>query len=115
MKTEGEKKRKKSKANEKQLERKLSEELKKTGAMALKFVSPNKTGVPDRIILCNGWAGFAEIKTTGKNLSPRQRIVKKELEDLGFKYFIIDTIDTLKNCIDYVKHIKSIQVPKNSN
>lgn len=53
--------------NEKLLERKLREEVKKLGGIALKFTSPFYTGMPDRIILMPGAkTRFVELKSPGK-------------------------------------------------
>lgn len=88
------------KMNEKQLERKLTTEAKKKGTTALKLTSPFFTGLPDRLLLSpGGIARFAEIKTPGKKLSPRQVVVKKFLESLGFKVYIIDSEESLNQCL----------------
>ena len=82
--------------NEKLIERKLREAVKNRGGLALKFVSPGFTGVPDRIILMpSGKICFAEIKTTGEKPSPRQKIVIEKLKDLGFIAEVIDSQEAL--------------------
>lgn len=91
--------------SEKWLERTLNQRVKAMGGLSFKFTSPNMTGVPDRIILFFGRVVFAEIKTTGKNLTPRQRIVKKQLEDQGFKYFVIDDKASLFKCLKYLSDL----------
>ena len=53
--------------NEKLLEKKLREEVKKLGGLALKFTSSTYTGMPDRIVLMpKGKVYFVELKTTGQ-------------------------------------------------
>jgi hypothetical protein len=82
--------------NEKLIERKLREGVKKRGGLAVKFTSPFFTGMPDRFILTpGGRIRFAELKSTGKQLSERQEVVKKQLEDLGFSVAVIDDQKTL--------------------
>jgi hypothetical protein len=78
--------------------------VKKRGGLPLKFASPFFTGLPDRLILLpGGRIRFAETKSTGETLSHRQKIVKRQLESLGFKVDVIDdqkTLDEFKNSLD---------------
>lgn len=90
---------KKEKISEKLLERLLTQQVKEVGGLCFKFTSPNITGVPDRIILFCGALVFAEIKTTGKKLTPRQKVLKNEIEKQGFKYFVIDSRESLQECL----------------
>ncbi len=76
---------------EKQIEKKLRVEIGKLGGIAIKLQSQYYTGLPDRMILMpGGRIRFAEIKTTGKKPTPRQKIVHQELRGLGFQ---VDAID----------------------
>ena len=87
--------------NEKSIERKLREGIKKQGGLALKLFSPSFTGLPDRMVLMpGGWVRFAEIKTTGKKLSPRQQVVKPMLENLGFEVWVIDNEEILNKFLN---------------
>ena len=48
---------------EKEVEKKLVDEVKKRGGLCLKFVSPGFNGVPDRLLLLNkGKLSFVEVK-----------------------------------------------------
>lgn len=85
---------------ESSIEATLREHVRKLGGLALKFVSPGFTGVPDRLILLPGgviW--FVETKSKTGTLSPRQRYVKKQLEALGFIVKIINSKEQIKNDI----------------
>lgn len=54
--------------NEKHIERKLVEAVKKSGGLAPKFVSPGWDGVPNRIVLLPcGRMAFVELKAPGEN------------------------------------------------
>lgn len=87
--------------NEKLLERKLREGVQKLGGLALKFTSPSFTGVPDRIILMpTGRIWFAEVKSTGEDLKPRQKIVIPILRKLGFDVRVIDSQEKLDSLIN---------------
>lgn len=77
--------------NEKLIEKKLRERVKKSGGVALKFSSPYHRGIPDRIVLMpGGKVSFAEIKTTGKKPTPLQVKAIEMLRGLGFKVEVID-------------------------
>ena len=78
--------------NEKHIERKLVEAVKKSGGLAPKFVSPGWDGVPDRIVLLPcGRMAFVELKALGKTMRPLQIRRKKQLERLGFKVHCVDS------------------------
>lgn len=79
-------------ANEKLLERKLRESVKKMGGWAVKFWAVNLAGFPDRIVLMPGgriW--FVEMKSEGKKPSPIQNVIIPKLRGLGFEVWVIDT------------------------
>lgn len=76
---------------EKLVERKLIEAVKRVGGLCPKFISPGLDGVPDRIVLLpNGHMGFVEIKTTGEKMRPLQVRRKSQLERLGFLVYCMD-------------------------
>lgn len=90
--------------SEKCLEQILSKEVKKHGGLALKFVSPNLAGVPDRIILMkNRKMAFAELKAPGKKLRLIQEKRKSQLESLGFRVYVIDHVDMIGAVIDEIE------------
>lgn len=90
--------------NEKTIERKLVYMVRKTGGLALKFVSPGLDGVPDRIVLYpGGRAGFVELKSPGKTMRPLQVCRKKQLESLGFKVFCIDGAEQIMEVLDAIR------------
>lgn len=62
------------------------------GGMALKFVSPGLSGVPDRIVLLpGGRIVFVETKAPGKKLRKLQEYVCGLIADQGFDVRRIDT------------------------
>lgn len=82
------------------LEKKLKGEVLKMGGQALKFISPGKNGVPDRLILKpGGQAIFVEMKAPGKPLEPLQRKRAEQLRALGFKVYKIDSVEDVKRFI----------------
>lgn len=59
---------------ERDIEKKFRLEVKKRGGLALKFVSPGFSGVPDRIILMPGRkVAFVEVKQPGEQMRPLQK------------------------------------------
>ena len=90
--------------NEKYIERKLAEAVKKTGGLALKFVSPGLSGVPDRLVLMpKGRACFVELKSPGQKMRPLQLKRKVMLESLGFQVYCIDSIEKIGGVIDEIR------------
>lgn len=89
---------------EKTIERKLVDMARKTGGLALKFVSPGFDGVPDRLVLFPGaCVGFVELKSPGKKMRPLQIRRKKQLESLGFKVFCIDGTGQIEEVLDEIR------------
>ena len=89
---------------EREVEQRLLREVKRMGGIALKFVSPGTSGVPDRLVLMpKGKMAFIETKAPGKVMRPLQIRRKKQLESLGFKVYCIDSIDEIKGVIDEIQ------------
>lgn len=82
---------------EKVVETTLMRKVKKSGGLALKFVSPNINGVPDRIVLMpGGKMAFVELKAPGKKMRSLQIKRKRQLEGLGFKVYCVDAIEKIE-------------------
>ena len=82
--------------NEKQIENKLTMAVKKAGGIAPKLVCPGFAGMPDRLILLpDGYVGFAELKAPGKTPRPLQVSRHKMLRSLGFKVYVIDSVEQI--------------------
>ena len=85
---------------EKYIEQALVRWVRKQGGMCLKFVSPGMDGVPDRIILLPGGnVAFAETKAPGKKPRPLQQVRIQQLRDLGFKVYVIDNPEQIKELL----------------
>jgi len=88
---------------EKQIETKLKREVKRIGGMAFKLATPGNAGVPDRLVLLpTGDVVFVELKAPGKKLRPLQLKRKKQLENLGFKVYVIDSYKKIDAFIEDV-------------
>ena len=89
---------------EKAIERKLKTATESVGGLAPKFISPGLDGMPDRLILLpGGCMAFAEVKATGKRLQPLQVKRKRQLESLGFRVYVIDSLDQIGGVLDAIQ------------
>lgn len=89
---------------EKQIEQKLVQAVRKKGGLCLKFVSPNFDGMPDRLILLpRGRIAFAELKALGKKPRPLQIARHKTLMELGFRVYIIDSVEQIGAVLDEIR------------
>ena len=90
--------------SEKAIENKLRKATKDMGGIALKFISPGMSGVPDRLILFPGKRmAFVEVKAPGMQMRPLQVKRKKQLEALGFSVYCIDHPDQIGGVLDEIR------------
>lgn len=89
---------------EKKIERTLVSAVKAQGGICWKFVSPSTAGVPDRIILMPmGRIAFVEVKAPGESPRKLQLARHRLLRRLGFKVYVLDSIDDIQSIIKEVK------------
>ena len=88
---------------EKSVEQKLIKAVKNKGGLALKFISPNFNGVPDRLVLMPfGKMAFVELKAPKKKMRAMQIKRKRQLESLGFSLYCVDDIGMIGDVIDEI-------------
>lgn len=88
---------------ERAIERKLIQAVRRSGGLALKFVSPGLNGVPDRLLLfMGGRAAFCEVKAPGQKPRPLQVHRMEQLRRLGFKVFVIDDTEQIGGVISEI-------------
>ncbi len=91
------------------IEEYLKSSCDKRGYLCYKFVSPSQNGVPDRIIIANGYTIFIELKRPNKNkLDPLQKIICQKMRNNGAIVLMINnkkSIDNLMKSIEK-KHKK---------
>lgn len=86
---------------EKEIESALVRAVKARGGLAIKFVSPGLSGVPDRLVLMpGGHVAFIELKAPGRKMRPLQVRRAKQLGALGFRVFCIDSKEGIGGVID---------------
>lgn len=89
---------------EKEVEEALVKAAKKRNGVALKFVSPGLSGVPDRLVLLpDGKIGFIELKSPGKKMRLLQEKRKSQLERLGFLVFCLDSKEEVEVMLDAIQ------------
>ena len=77
---------------EKEIEKYLVSEVKKSGGTAYKFTSPGHAGVPDRLCLMpNGTIFFVELKATGKTTRPLQEREILRIRVYGQRVYVADS------------------------
>ena len=89
---------------ESKIENRFRQEVRKRGGIAFKFVSPGIAGVPDRLaILPGGRVAFVELKAPGKILKPLQQKRKHQLESLGCRVYVIDSMEEIGVILDEIQ------------
>lgn len=86
------------------LEQKFKKAVEAEGGLCLKFVSPGKRGVPDRICLFpGGKIVFAEIKAPGGRLHPLQKKCIRKFSQLGHDVVVIWSVEDIEKFTEWVK------------
>jgi hypothetical protein len=57
-------------------------------------------GVSDLIVLRNNETIFIEVKTSTGRQSPKQKEFEERVNLLGFKYFLVRSLEEFKKCLD---------------
>lgn len=87
---------------ENDIENYLIKKVELLGGLCMKFVSPGRRGVPDRIILIDGKTFFVELKRPGGVLRKDQLKMKEKFEKQGVSVYVVETkqkADTLLTII----------------
>lgn len=77
--------------SESSIEKHFVAKCKEAGMRSFKMLPTFEAGMPDRIVLYKGIAGFAEIKATGKKPRKLQAVFLKELAKDGNFTGVIDS------------------------
>ena len=85
---------------EKDIEKRLREEVKKAGGLCLKFTPASWSGAPDRLILFpGGKIFFVELKRPGEEPRPLQKVRIRKLREMGFHAEVLDNVDRIPGLI----------------
>ncbi len=92
---------------ERMIEQKLVTETRKRGGVALKFVSPAFSGMPDRLVLLpDGKIAFVEVKAPGQKPRPLQVSRHAKLRRMGFKVYVLDSVENIAVMLDKITYTR---------
>ena len=87
---------------EREIERRLVTEVKHRGGICLK--QNGLVGIPDRLVLLqHGRMAFVELKAPGKKPREIQEFRMKQLQELGFRCYVIDNAQTVGGILDEIQ------------
>lgn len=87
------------------VERYLLAQCRRHGFLCMKFVSPSRGGVPDRIVVTpSAGTVFVEVKRPGGRPEPRQRKVHAKMRRFGAEIFVVDDDASVDALIAYLLH-----------
>ena len=90
---------------EREIEEQLVKAVKAEGGICPKLICPGMNGMPDRLVLLPGCRiGFVEVKAPGKKPRPLQLRRHKQLQQLGFMVFVLDSPEQIPGIIKEVLH-----------
>jgi hypothetical protein len=79
---------------ERRIEQRLVARARSAGGLAIKWVAPSMSGVPDRIVfLPGGRIFFVELKAPGKTTTALQDRVIGILQSLGAEVHVVDSME----------------------
>lgn len=88
---------------EKTIEDALTKAVRDRGGLCEKWIS-GTAGWPDRIVLLpDGKIAFVEVKAPGKLPRKLQLRRHKKLKNLGFKVYVLDSLDEIGGIIDEIQ------------
>lgn len=88
---------------ERDIEKKLVNEIRKMGGEAFKWTSPGNDGVPDRIVMLpGGRLIFIELKADRGSLSPIQKVQIRRIQKLGQEVYVVRGMDGLEEFLKEV-------------
>lgn len=90
---------------EKDIEKWMTEQVRRLGGMSLKFVSPGNPGVPDRIyIFPGGKIYFVELKKELGRLSGVQKWQRERFQKMGCPFHVIKGMNSAREFIKELEH-----------
>lgn len=87
---------------ENKVEKYLDKRIEDLGGLTRKWVSPGRTGVPDRIVILGGAVFFVEVKTVDGGLSEVQRREHGRLLEVGARVHTVYGETGVDHFIDLV-------------
>lgn len=78
---------------EAEIEAHLLARCRRVGFLCLKFTSPARAGVPDRVVIARAATVFVEVKRPGGRLRRLQQVVIDKMRRAGAEVHVVDTIE----------------------
>jgi Holliday junction resolvase len=85
---------------ERDVERHLVKAVAAAGGLALKFTSPGRRNVPDRIVVLNGLTHFVELKRPGERPSAAQVREHDRIGDAGGTVWVVDSVESADKLVE---------------
>lgn len=76
---------------EHQIEAHLLARCRQAGFLCLKFTSPARAGVPDRVVIAPAATVFVEVKRPGGELRRLQEVTTEKMRRAGAEVHVVDT------------------------
>jgi len=86
------------------IQSKIINEAKKNGYLVLKVVKCNMNGYPDITLFKDNKTIFVEVKNEKGVQSEIQKYVQKQLENKGFQYFLVRSLEEFKKIVIFTKN-----------
>jgi len=103
-----------SQMRESDIQRKILKYLESQGGYAVKVVVANRSGVPDILYCLDGEFWAFEVKSPKGKQSPLQSWNQTQIEKAGGKYFVICSIEEVKQILgEYAKRKGNLQPTPN--
>lgn len=85
---------------EQDVEAHLLARCRQVGLLCLKFTSPARAGVPDRVVIAPAGTVFVEVKRPGGQLRRLQQVVIEKMRQAGAEVHVVDTIERVDELVD---------------
>ena len=97
---------------EKDVEQRLVDKVKELGGKCYKFVSPGNAGVPDRIVVCNGYTVFVELKKPEDyKFAKLQKVHRDEIHRNGGFCILIKNYEEVDKFVEILKKGRTHELP----
>ena len=90
------------------VEQRLYEGCLRSGFMCLKFTSPARDGVPDRVVVTPVGTVFVELKRPGERPRRNQRVMHDRMRRAGAEVYVIDSFEGADALVDQLRERKEL-------
>lgn len=89
-----------SRMRERTVESHLRTACREAGLLCLKYTSPARGGVPDRIVVADGKVVFVELKRPGQKPNRRQLETHAKMRRYGADVRVVDSVESVDELVD---------------